>query len=196
MPSEEDPLAHILLSTPLILAFLDHAPISRGHVLVATRQHRTKLSDMSVEEGQAIGAWIGVLSRAVVRAVEGKAGLTHATDSDIGDWNVVQNNGMSMVVTRMLLMRNVGARAAQVVPHVHFHIIPRTSDVPNVKARSWTIFGKGQRQDLDPEDAAELLGAIRKRIVDELDALARREGDAVVRQLLGGQDLGFLKPML
>jgi diadenosine tetraphosphate (Ap4A) HIT family hydrolase len=98
VPSEhdiaEDPVAHILLNTPLIVAFLDHAPISRGHVLVATRQHRTKLSDVSVEEGQAIGAWLGILSRAVVRVVEDKESRTHADTSDIGDWNVVQNNGL------------------------------------------------------------------------------------------------------
>ena len=92
---EADPLAHVLLRTPLLVAFLDHAPISRGHVLLATRQHRTKLSDVSIEEGQAIGAWLGILSRAVVGAVHGplKRVRTHAGDSDVGDWNIVQNNG-------------------------------------------------------------------------------------------------------
>lgn len=80
-----------------MLAFLDHAPISRGHVLLATRAHREKLSDVTVEEGRALGAWLGVVSRAVVGAVaEGEAeeegdGFEGAGG---GDWNVVQNNGM------------------------------------------------------------------------------------------------------
>lgn len=100
---EEDPLAHLVLNTPYVLAFLDHQPMSRGHVLVATRAHRVKLSDISVEEGQAIGAWLGIVSRAVVRSVEEEAHQTHAGDSDIGDWNVVQNNGMSMGVALIRL---------------------------------------------------------------------------------------------
>ncbi len=78
-----------------------------------------------------------------------------------------------------------GARAAQVVPHVHFHIIPRSGDVPEVKARSWTVFGKGQREDLDDEDAAVLRKQMRQAIRKELDLLREREGDGALRLLLG-----------
>ncbi len=56
----------------------------------------------------------------------------------------------------------IGARAAQVVPHVHFHIIPRVGDVPEVKARSWTVFGKGQREELDEGDAVVLVRRMRE----------------------------------
>lgn len=71
------------------MAFLDHAPISRGHVLLATRQHREKVSEVSLEEGAAVGRWLGV----VCRAVAGVAlGMERAEE---GDWNVVQNNGNS-----------------------------------------------------------------------------------------------------
>ena len=90
----------------------------------------------------------------------------------------------------------VGARAAQVVPHVHFHIIPRTPDVPEVRAKSWTIFGKGQREELDDEDAAILLKLIRQSVANELRALATREGDDVVKELLEGNNTDFLKPKL
>ena len=167
----DPPLAYTLLSTPHIIAFLDHAPISRGHVLVATRQHRVKLGDTSIEEGMAGGAWRGRVSRAVVRVGAGGDAPTHAgSDNGLGDWNVVQNNG---------------ARAAQVVPHVHFHIIPRTSDVPEVRARSWTIFGRGQREELDEEDAALLRAQIQDALWQELDALREREGQQVVDMLLG-----------
>lgn len=84
--SPAPPKSYLLLSTRHVLAFLDHAPISRGHVLLATRAHREKLSDVTVEEGRALGAWLGVVSRAVVAGVrDGEA--------EVGDWNVVQNNG-------------------------------------------------------------------------------------------------------
>ncbi|MCJ1286252.1 hypothetical protein MMC26_005597 [Xylographa opegraphella] len=178
------PLARVLLSTPYLVAFLDHAPISRGHVLIATRQHREKLSDVSVEEGRAVGAWIGILCRAVITSVLGKEqdmggtkarGVeTGAEEDAVGDWNVVQNNG---------------ARAAQVVPHVHFHIIPRPGDVPEIKNRSWTIFGKGQREELDDEDAEILIDGMRKQLAKEIERVRRREGDEGLRLLFGEQGL-------
>ncbi|MCJ1238165.1 hypothetical protein MMC14_006154 [Varicellaria rhodocarpa] len=85
-----------------------------------------------------------------------------------GDWNIVQNNG---------------PRAAQVVPHVHFHFIPRPpGDVLAVEKRSWTVFGRGQREDLDDEEAEELAGRMRVAVGREVE----REGDEGVGILLGG----------
>ena len=43
------------------------------------------------------------------------------------------------------------ARVARLI--LDLLIVPRIGDVPEVKARSWTVFGKGQREDLDEEDA-------------------------------------------
>lgn len=105
-PNPTSPKSYLLLSTPHVVAFLDHAPISRGHVLLATRQHREKLSDVSVEEGRALGGWMGVLSRAVMGGLNGngedKGGEEVGRGIDggdaeggVGDWNVVQNNGSS-----------------------------------------------------------------------------------------------------
>ena len=63
-------------------------------MLVVVRAHREKLGDVRVEEGEAVGRWLGVVSRAVVGAVrEGEAGEGEDADLDVGDWNVVQNNG-------------------------------------------------------------------------------------------------------
>ncbi|CAF9942425.1 hypothetical protein IMSHALPRED_003675 [Imshaugia aleurites] len=170
-PNPTPPTAHIVLSTPQLIAFLDHAPISRGHVLVVVREHREKLGDVRVAEGEAVGRWLGVVSRAVVGAVAGvERGGGEGGDVDVGDWNVVQNNG---------------ARAAQVVPHVHFHIIPRVGDVPEVKARSWTVFGKGQREDLDEDDAVVLVKRIRERLLVEVEGIRRREGEEAVARLFG-----------
>ncbi|KAL8737400.1 MAG: hypothetical protein Q9181_001707, partial [Wetmoreana brouardii] len=83
-----------------------------------------------------------------------------------------------------------GARAAQVVPHVHFHIIPRVGDVPEVKARSWTVFGKGQREDLDENDARELLVGMRKALTREVNRVEEREGKAGLRLLMGEERTG------
>lgn len=69
-----------------------------------------------------------------------------------------------------------GARAAQVVPHVHFHIIPRPGDVPNIEHKSWTVFGKGQREELDEEDAEVLVGRMREELGREVVRVREREG--------------------
>ena len=68
---------------------------------------------------------------------------------------------------------------------MHFHIIPRVGDVPEVKARSWTVFGKGQREDLDEEDAVVLVKRMRERLGREVERIRKREGDEGVRALLG-----------
>ena len=83
----------MLLSTPYLIAFLDHAPISRGHVLVATRGHRSKLSDVSVQEGIAMGKWLSIVSRAVMMGATGRESDDAEDMEEVGDWNVVQNNG-------------------------------------------------------------------------------------------------------
>jgi len=74
------------------------------------------------------------------------------------------------------------------VPHVHFHIIPRVGDVPEVKARSWTVFGKGQREELVEEEAAVLVGRMRERLGREVERVRGREGEEGVRVLLGGEE--------
>ncbi|KAK3203855.1 hypothetical protein GRF29_106g800974 [Pseudopithomyces chartarum] len=139
------PGSFVVLSSPEVLAFLDILPmvgeIINGHLLVATRSHRVKVGDMTGEDGKEMGFWLPILSR-VVSKVTG-----------VSDWNIVQNNG---------------ARAAQVVPHVHFHIIPRPESKPELKSRSWTMFGRGQRDDLDDEEGVQLAGEMRRVLREEL----------------------------
>ncbi|MCJ1411195.1 hypothetical protein MMC19_005283 [Ptychographa xylographoides] len=91
-------------------------------------------------------------------------------DAAVGDWNIVQNNG---------------ARAAQVVPHVHFHIIPRPGDVPEIKNRSWTVFGKGQREELDEEEAEDLVKGMREQLALEIERVRLKEGEEGLRILMG-----------
>lgn len=76
--------AYLLLSTPLVVAFLDIAPVSRGHLLLCPRAHCTKVSDLSPVASAAIGFWLPILSRAVMKAIWG------GTE---GSWNIIQANG-------------------------------------------------------------------------------------------------------
>ncbi|KAH7310548.1 HIT-like domain-containing protein, partial [Stachybotrys elegans] len=127
-----------VLSTPSLIAFLDILPLSRGHLLLCPRAHRQKASDVTDPEARELGAYLRLLSRALVRA------------TGVADWNIVQNNG---------------AAAAQVVPHMHFHLIPR----PDIRARgrtreSFTMFGRGTREELDDDEAEELAAELRRQI--------------------------------
>ncbi|KAF4587895.1 histidine triad-like protein [Ophiocordyceps camponoti-floridani] len=136
------PASYVVLSTPSLVAFLDIMPLSRGHLLLCPRAHRPKLTDASPSEARDLGAFVRVLSAALARA------------TGVSDWNVVQNNG---------------AAAAQVVPHMHFHLIPR----PEIRAsgrvcESFTMFGRGTRDDLDEDDAEMLVDALRRHVADVL----------------------------
>ena len=57
------------------------------------------------------------------------------------------------------------------VPHVHFHIIPRPESMPEIKNKSWTMFGRGQRDELDDEDGARIAGEMRKVLRGELEKM-------------------------
>jgi len=144
-PALVDPPAFVVLSTKLCLAFLDIMPLSPGHLLVTTREHHEKISDVTEEESGELGLLLPRLSRALAKV------------TGVWDWNIVQNNG---------------AAAAQVVPHVHFHIIPRPALTPELRNRSFTMFGRGQRSDLDDDEGAELAERLRGEVGREMDRLA------------------------
>ncbi|USN99642.1 MAG: HIT family protein [Phycisphaeraceae bacterium] len=81
-----------------VIAIMDIAPLSEGHVLVIPKEPAEALDQLSDDAAAAVGR---VLPR-VVRAVQKVTG--------IADCNVLQNNGEA---------------AGQAVPHVHFHVIPK-----------------------------------------------------------------------
>ncbi|CZT16630.1 related to histidine triad protein [Ramularia collo-cygni] len=163
-PEFLDPQCHLILSTKLVLAFLDIMPIAPGHILLTTRKHYQKLSDIPNTSGSSqdwvrrreaaeareaareLGEWLPVISRALCKV------------TGIEDWNIVQNNG---------------ERAAQVVPHVHFHLIPRYQErngsINHGMLKSWTMFGRGSREDLDDDEAALLAGLLREAIKKEIE---------------------------
>lgn len=83
-----------------VLAFLDIAPLSKGHTLVIPKEAKATLDELSDESAAALGRVLPRLCRAVIKATGATA------------YNVIQNNGMA---------------AHQAVFHVHFHIIPKTA---------------------------------------------------------------------
>ncbi|KAF2862705.1 HIT-like protein, partial [Piedraia hortae CBS 480.64] len=136
----EEKNCYVVLATPRVVAFLDIMPLAPGHVLVCPRQHLARISDVDGATASELGAWLPVISRAVCKTT----GVT--------DWNVVQNNGRW---------------AAQVVDHVHTHVIPRYRD-PGGAGRSWVMFGRGQRNELDEQEGRDMAARLRREIREEL----------------------------
>ncbi len=87
-----------VFESPTVFAFLDINPLAPGHTLVVPKRQVERLEQLPENEAADIARVLGRIARAIL-AVTGAP-----------DYNVLQNNGSS---------------AGQVVPHVHFHIIPR-----------------------------------------------------------------------
>jgi histidine triad (HIT) family protein len=86
-----------VLDTPTSLAFLDHRPVFKGHVLVVPRSHIVTLADLSAD---LLGPYFADVRRVAI-AVE--------TGLGAGGSFVALNNKVS-----------------QSVPHLHTHVVPRT----------------------------------------------------------------------
>ncbi len=84
-------------------AFLDIAPFEKGHVLVVPKDHTAFLTDLAPDQLYPF-----------ITAVRNVAQLM-LEKLPCDGFNLVQNNGVC---------------ATQVVPHVHFHIIPRWNGRP------------------------------------------------------------------
>ncbi len=89
---------HKLAETPVALAFLDIMPISRGHALVIPKRH----VELAYDATPGMMAEVMALATRVAKALS----------------QTVTCDGMNLLL-------NCGARAGQVVPHAHLHIIPR-----------------------------------------------------------------------
>lgn len=84
-----------------IVCILDAFPVSRGHALIIPKHHEVLLHKLPQAYASAIGKHLPRLAEAIM-AVSGAT-----------DYNILNNNGKA---------------AGQAVPHVHFHIIPKTAD--------------------------------------------------------------------
>jgi histidine triad (HIT) family protein len=90
-----------LLEDDDALAFLDIGPVAEGHALLIPKTHCETLAELTPEQSAGTCKHLPALVQAVGKAVDA-AGV-----------NILQNNGRV---------------AGQLVPHVHFHIIPRQND--------------------------------------------------------------------
>ena len=89
--------AVVVLRTEEVVAFLDHRPVFKGHVLVAPVQHVDTLLDLPVD-----------LMQPLVIAAQRIAAAVMATLDAQGTFVAINN-----VVS-------------QSVPHLHVHVVPRT----------------------------------------------------------------------
>ncbi len=87
-----------VLETDHLIAFLDIGPVNKGHTLLVPKAHHETLADAPPELMAKVGEALPQLAAAVAAATGAEG------------YNLHQSNG---------------ACAGQVVPHLHFHIIPR-----------------------------------------------------------------------
>lgn len=90
--------ASIVYENKYSISFLDIRPASIGHTLLVPRKHFEKLADVPSTIIKELAISLQTVSTCIVKAVKAD-GL-----------NVLQNDGRA---------------AGQVIPHVHFHLIPR-----------------------------------------------------------------------
>lgn len=90
--------AAIVYQDQAVVAFLDVGPLAEGHLLVVPREHHPRLIDLPGDSMGRITAALPLLGQ-VVMEVTGATGFN--------------------------LLLNEGPVAGQVVPHMHFHMIPR-----------------------------------------------------------------------
>ena len=79
-----------------MVAFLDHAPLIKGHVLVAPRRHIETFDDLPAELIEPLFAVVQRVSRAFPRVLGSDGSYT-----------------------------GINTRVSQSVPHVHVHVVPR-----------------------------------------------------------------------
>ena len=91
---------HKIYENKFVFAFLDVAPLSKGHTLLIPKEEKKFLHELSPESSAALGQALPIISKAIIETV------------GCQNYNILQNNGST---------------AMQSVSHVHFHIIPKYS---------------------------------------------------------------------
>lgn len=103
-----------------VVAFLDIAPLNKGHTLVVPRQHFFSITECPPDIQAAILQAASRIAAAMMRAV------------DADGFNLILSNG---------------ACAGQVVQHVHMHVVPRfPDDGVSLPSRSVAYDGDEEKQ--------------------------------------------------
>ena len=116
------------------IAFLDAFPLSAGHTLIIPKSHYSKIQDMNKEYSSDVFNLLWKVSGAVEKA----AGVNAST--------IAIHNGKA---------------AGQEVPHVHIHVIPRTTGDGAGPVHS--MFKK--RPDTSSEELNLILEKIKKELL-------------------------------
>ncbi|MDD5031976.1 MAG: HIT family protein [Patescibacteria group bacterium] len=103
-----------------ILAFLDIAPVNPGHTLVVPKKHYANLEEIPEGELAKLAAAIKKVGKAV------KDGL------GVEGYNVMENNDPV---------------SGQIIPHLHFHIIPR-KEGDGLKLWPQGKYGEGEAEEM------------------------------------------------
>ena len=88
--------AQVVYEDDRVIAFLDHAPLIKGHVLVMPRSHVETLDDLPTDLVEPLFSVVQRVSRAFRAAIEADGSFTA-----------------------------INTRISQSVPHVHVHVVPR-----------------------------------------------------------------------
>ena len=105
-----------------VLAFLDIAPVNQGHILVIPKKHYANLEEISNDDLCCL-----------IKAVK-KIGKALKQGLGIAGYNLQLNNG---------------SVSGQIVPHIHFHIIPRK------KGDELKLWPQGKYKEGEAEKIAE-----------------------------------------
>ncbi len=106
-------------------AFLDAEPLNIGHTLVVPKKHFETIDEMSAKELANMSKAIEKVSKGIMKLSDGM--------------NILQNNNKI---------------AGQVVPHVHFHLVPRYNGDGHVP--EWD-----RKHNITGEQSNEFLGKIK-----------------------------------
>lgn len=112
--------SHKVYEDGQILAFLDINPVNPGHTLVVTKKHFANLEETDEE----------ALCR-VIKTVK-KIGVSLKKNLAAPGYNVAVNNDPA---------------AGQIVPHLHFHVIPRLPG-DNLKLWPQRKYGASQAEEV------------------------------------------------
>ncbi|MBL1216653.1 MAG: HIT family protein [Planctomycetes bacterium] len=118
--------SHKVYENELVYAFLDINPLSRGHTLVIPKTRYERIDQLPPETAAALGRALPTVAAAVMKATGTTA------------YNVLCNTGRP---------------AGQLIPHVHFHIIPKHADGSGLP-HNWPA------APIDKDDAPALCQAI------------------------------------
>jgi histidine triad (HIT) family protein len=117
--------AYIVYEDETTMAFLDIFPFTRGHLLVIPKRHGARLTDIPFEDQMSLIRTLDELCRRAERLSP--------------DYN---------------LALNAGAKAGQIVFHVHFHIIPRYGEANPFRTVTRPALVEGDARELVTELSA------------------------------------------